>query len=97
MLTLEDIEKICKTKEGTVNIEAWGGEVKIRQLTVAETAEVVKTQTAGDGAMSTIKMASFALVEPKMSVKKMLSLPAEAFEGIAEIVKAVGELQEPKK
>ena len=97
MLSFEDIQKQCKTAEATVEIEAWGGEVKIRQLTVAETADVVKSQTDGDSAMSTIKLVSYALVEPKMTVKKILSLPAEAFEGIRQIAEALSNLESPKK
>lgn len=97
MLSLDDIQNQCKTAESTVQIDAWDGEVKIRQLTVAESANVISTQNRGDQATAMVMTASFALVEPKASVKKLQGLSQEAFEGIKEIVEAVGDLGEPKK
>ncbi len=97
MLSFDDIQQQCKTAESTVQIDAWNGEVKVRQLTVAESAEVIATQAKGDHATAMVKTASFALVEPRMSVKKLQDLPQSAFDAIKEIVEAVGELGEPKK
>lgn len=97
MLSLEDIQSQCKTTEKTVKIKAWGGDVKIRQLTVKESSDVLTSQLAQDGAMAMIKTASFALLEPKMSIDKIQDLSQEAFEGIREVVEAVGELSEVKK
>lgn len=97
MLSFEDIQASSKTVEKTVEIDAWGGEVKIKQLTIAESADVIATQAKGEQVLSMAKTASYALVEPKMSVKKLIALPQDSFEGIAEIVNAVAELAEPKK
>lgn len=97
MLSFEDIQSKCKTTEKTVEIDAWGGEVKIRQLSVSESADVIATQSRGDGAMAMVKTAAYALVEPKMTVKKILALPQDAFDGLREIVEALGEMDEPKK
>lgn len=96
MLSLEDIQNQSKMATATVEIEAFGGEVKIQQLTVAQSAEIFNLQQKGDAAMSLLRTASYALVEPKLTVKKLLALPDSAFDGIREIVDAVGELQEPK-
>ena len=97
MLDLAAIEGQYKTSEKVVRIEAWDGDVKIRQLTVAESAEVMAAQSSGDAALAMVKTASFALVEPKLSEKKIKALPQESFEAIGEIVEAVGALSEPKK
>jgi len=95
MLSLDDI-KGAKTKEAVVHIDGWGGEVRIRQLTVAESSEVAALQGRGEHAAALVRLASFALVEPRMSVRDINALPADAFEAIREIADAVGEIEGPK-
>lgn len=97
MLKLKDIQKKYVTAEKTVKIDAWGGEVKIRQLTVDQSAEAVFARGTGGNTATMIKTAAFALVEPEMSEENIRALSDPAFKGIIEIVTAVGSFSEPKK
>lgn len=97
MMTAEQITSIAKTAEAVVKIEAWdGGEVKIRQITVAEGREVNNLVASGDAIGAAIRVAFYGLVEPKMSMKeleKMATGPGLA--GINEINVAIGNMDDP--
>lgn len=95
---------VC-TEEKVVNIKAWGGEVKIRPLTIAERNEVINLLQK-DGDINNAKIASlieaqvltahFALVEPKISPDELKALPEKAFEGVKEICEEVDRLNVKK-
>lgn len=97
MLKLSDIQKKHSTAEKTIKVEAWGGDVKIRDLTVAESADVVATRMRGEAGMSVVKTASYALIEPAMTVADISAMSEDAFDGVSEIVKAIGEFKPEKK
>ena len=97
MLDLKAIQKKYQTSETTVDVKAWGGEVKIRQLTVSESAEVAHTSARGEGVNAMVKNVAFALVEPSITFDELSKLPGDSFEGIKEINDALSELNEPKK
>ena len=110
MLNINDIKASHATKETTVEVKAWGGEVRVRQLTAAERAEVVSIMQGGsslvDGkmevnignlTMARIAEASFALVDPAMSRDEIASLGESAIEGVHEICEALAEFGKPKK
>ena len=110
MLKIEDIRKKHPTQEKTVTIKAWGGDVRIRQLTIGERAEVMGMMMAGDTkvigdkvqanagqyAKSRMLAASFALVEPQISYDELSGL-AGAMEAVDEIYEALNEFDAPKK
>lgn len=110
MLKIEDIRKKHPTQEKTVTIKAWGGDVRIRQLTIGERAEVMGMMMSGDGkvvgkkihtnagqyAKSRILAASFALVEPSISYDELSALP-DAMDAVNEINEALNEFDAPKK
>lgn len=110
MLKLEDIQKKHPTQEKTITVKAWGGDVRIRQLTIGERSEVMGMMMAGDTkvvgdkiqanagqyAKSRILAASFALVEPAISYEDLSSLHG-AMEAVDEIYEALNEFDTPKK
>lgn len=97
MLDLQAIQKQCQTSQTTLNVEAWKGDVKIRQLTVAQSAEVVELSSKGQHVQAMVRGVSFSLVEPVISFQDLSELSGDAFEGIREINEALGKLNEPKK
>ena len=88
-------------------------EVKIRKLTIKEQAEVnaliygdLTLDEAQEGTAhidllavqeSQILSASYALVEPSLTVDEIKNLPSDALEGISEIQEALTNWSEPKK
>lgn len=98
MLKFEDIKAQAKTEKKTIKVKAWGGgEVEIRSLTIAETADIAATQMRGEGGMAMVKTASYALVEPIMSINDISNLDRELFDGVKEIVDAMEGFVKPKK
>lgn len=105
MLKLQNIKENFSAEEKVVNVKAWGGEVKIRPLTIAERNEVIATMQK-DGAQekvgladfiaAQIKTAHFALVDPKISEEELKALPERAFEGVKEICDEVEKLNAKK-
>lgn len=97
MLTAEQIASMAKTEEAVVKIEAWdGGEVKVRQLTVAEGREVNKLLSSGDAIGASVRVAFYGLVEPKMSMKQLEKMAAgSGIAGINEINVAIGNIDDP--
>lgn len=107
MLNLSDIQTFCKTEEKTVKIKAWNGEVRIRQLSTAQRAEVVEI-IQGEGGVSNenikfsnvikaqILTAHYALVEPNLTTKQLEALPEAAFEGVKEICDEIDKLNKKK-
>ena len=97
MLELENITGKAKTKEATVNIPAWGGDVKLRTLTCGQAADVTAAQSKGEQGLALLLTAHFSLVEPAMSMKQLSELPQEMMTGVSEIITEVGKLDKPKK
>lgn len=89
----------------TIRVEAWGDEVKIRPLTIAESFEVYslisefeksKGKDFNSFIKGQIKAASYALVEPTFSEDELSAIKdAKTFEGVSfifnEISKMAGE------
>ena len=112
-ITLEDLRDRFKIDTKEVYIKAWGGNVTIKKLTIAEENKVnellYSDVTSDELENNKIKVniskaneanilrASFALVKPKMKPKELSSLPPEALEGVEEIIKALAEWSKPKK
>jgi len=67
-------------------VEAFGGTVKVRDLTIKEAGIVAE---ATDEFKQMLLTVSFALVEPKMSVEDLETMTARAAEDFAKIIKAV--------
>lgn len=96
-LTIEEIQERAKTSEDTVEIESWGGEVKIRTLTVAQGREVAALYNKGDRVGSVVRTVYYGLVEPKVTLKQLDKLASRAgMNGINEIAQAISELDSPK-
>lgn len=94
----------------TIFIKAWGNEVRIRPLSIAENVEVLSTLGALNGTElskeapnakklidAQLLCAHYALVEPTFSLDELKNLSASAFGGIAEIFGAVNEMANEKK
>lgn len=110
MLKFEDIQKKHPTQEKTITVKAWGGDVRIRQLTIGERSEVMAMMMSGDGkvvrdkiranagqyAKSRILAASFALVEPAISYDDLSALSG-SMDAVNEINEALNEFDTPKK
>lgn len=102
-----------KRNEKTIQVKAWGDEVKIQQLSIKEKSEIEaliygnatpKELEKGSFKIdikllmaSRMKAVSYSLVEPLMSVDDLESLIGEASEGINEIYKEIEEYNVPKK
>ncbi len=65
-------------------IEAFGGTIVIRDLTVKEMMDVTS-----DDELSMLKMVSSAMVEPKLSVKELEGLGSSALDDLTKIVTAL--------
>ncbi|WP_170019187.1 hypothetical protein [Campylobacter sp. RM16190] len=105
MLNLESIKQSVCTDEKVVKIKAWGGEVKIRPLTIAERIKATEvfqqsSETTNvkivDVLEAQILTAHFALVEPKLSIAEIKELPEEAYAGIRQISEEVEKLNAKK-
>lgn len=109
MLNLKDIQNLCQTQEKVITIKAWNGDVKIRELTTKQRAEVIEVMQGNSEidekgtnlklsnlTKSQILLAHYALVEPAMSLKDIENLSESAFEGIREINEAVEKLSKKK-
>lgn len=112
-LSRENIIGKYKAESKTVNVKAWGGDVVIRKLRVAE-ANAVQAVMLKDMELTDVKdskvevsigraneaailAVSFALVEPKLTVKDLNELPADAMEGVTQIKDALDNWDKPKK
>lgn len=109
MLELKNLQEIYKTKEKVVTIKAWGGDVKIKELTTKQRSEIVEVMQ-GDSQIdekgaglklsnltkAQVLTAHYALVEPAMSIKDIENLSESAFEGIKEINDEVEKLSKKK-
>ena len=64
-------------------IEAFGGKVTIRSLTVKEAGEIIQIE---DEYKSMLVSVSFALIDPKMSIEDLEKLPAKCAEDFNKII-----------
>ena len=67
-------------------IEAFGGKVKIRNLTIKEVKEVSKSSNDFE---NMVKVVHYALIDPKLSIEDIESLGSEHTKDLASIVEAV--------
>lgn len=81
MTKAELLEFTLKKQE----IEAFGGTVKVRELTVKEAGMIADAT----GATASLMAVSFALVEPAMSVEELELLPAAFADDFAKIIEAI--------
>lgn len=111
MLEISEILDLNKVNEKVVKIPAWGGEVKIRPLSIKERSEVISVMQ-GDATLNNegkpsfislsaitkaqILTAHYALIEPKISVSELENMPEAAFSGVKEICDEVEKLTAKK-
>lgn len=105
MLDLKQIMQKNPVDEKVVKIASWGGEVKIRPLSIKERNDVVsvlqdgldeKSMAIDKVVKAQILTAHYALNEPKLSISEIESLPESAFKGIKEICDEVEKLNAKK-
>ena len=72
---------------GVREIEAFGGTVKIRNLTIKEMLDFASADLDENTQM--MQMASLSLVEPKMTAKELSSLDGYGLPEIIKVVKAI--------
>lgn len=111
MLKINEILGINKINEKVVKIPSWGGEVKIRPLSIKERGEVIsvlqgdvdindewKPSNISLSAITKAQIltAHYALIEPKISVSELEDMPESAFAGIKEICDEVEKLNAKK-
>ncbi|WP_345993764.1 hypothetical protein [Sulfurimonas sp. HSL-1716] len=98
MLTIDDIsKKFTKTSETTIKVKAWGGEVKVRELTLAEAADVNIERTKKDYVMVVTKTVYYALVEPAIPLDDLKKMKEGVFDGIKEIYDEINKSDVPGK
>ena len=113
MITLKELKERYPAETKEVKVEAWGGSVKIRKLTIDEhsSVEAVIMNNATQEELSEGKLevsvsklqesqmlaVSLALVSPKMSMQQLGELPSDAITGVTEIYLALKNWDKPKK
>jgi len=69
----------------TVDVSAFGGSVKAKQLTIKQAGDVAKLE----GFEGVVLAVHFALVEPAMTVDDLNKLPSSFAEDFAKIIEAI--------
>jgi len=85
MLSKDEILSACSNLN-TREVEAFGGTVKVRDLTIKEAAEV---STEQNDLVAMVKSVSYALVEPRMTVKELETISSLHAKDFAAILKVV--------
>lgn len=111
MTKLKLLEKYKRATK-TVEIKAWNTEVTLKQLSIKEGIEVQSILLDGQDLSkvkdklqvdivaltnSTVRTVSYALLEPKMSVKELESMGQDGLDGIQEIKQILDDWDKPKK
>ena len=112
MLDKDSILEKFALQTKTVQIEAVGGEVKIKKLTIAQRQEVNdllfgESKIAASGKQMEIEVTrynkaaklavSHGLIEPKLTMREIEKLSEDANDFINEVFNAIQEFDEPKK
>jgi len=79
----EDILKLVNLN--VRDVEAFGGTVKIRNLTIKEMLKF----SGFDGEESMLEMAAMCMVEPKMTAKELGSLGTDSLNEVVKIIEAL--------
>lgn len=83
-MTLDDIKRLSSLN--TRKIEAFGGEVTIRDLSIKEMREITSME---DDSKILVHMVSHAMVDPKMSIEDIDSLGMTALPHLTKIVNSL--------
>lgn len=100
MTNAKDIFDNASFEEGTVEVEAWGGEIKIRELNARQAGKVV-TMSETDGLRSNALAVAYAVIDDNgkrvftdAQVEKILD--KLRVQDIAEVAMAVMKLSNPE-
>lgn len=97
MIDLKDLQAKYPIEEKQVKIKAWGGDVKIKRLTLEETSKYFHIKETDGAIEGMITAVSYALVDPKINTNDLNSLNESSFEGVQEIFDELMEFTNTKK
>ncbi|MFT7880713.1 MAG: hypothetical protein ABXS91_10005 [Sulfurimonas sp.] len=113
MITKSGLRKEFGTRTKKIEVKAWGGEVEIKRLSIAENNEAQSVLlkdmavsdvqggqvevSIGQSQASAVISVAYALVNPRMTAEELGSLDSDGMEGVTEIKTALDEWDTPKK